>query len=122
MKTSDVYQPPYFDVTARAVRPDGTAPADSSEPENVRSIQDAIKEMHGCESRHVETVPVIHGTVAERIMVELFDVFGHATAKRAYAWQYRDGEEMKTIAVLENPAVKSAAGAVELIIVTNARP
>ena len=92
------------------------------EAENIKSIRDAIKKMHRCESGYVETVPVIHGIVAEKIMVEVFDLFGHATAKRAYAWQYPDGEEMKTIAVLENPTVNSASGAVKLIVAANARP
>jgi hypothetical protein len=119
VKTSRVHQPSYFDVADRVTRAARTAPAESVAPLDAASIQDAIKKMYGCDSRYVETVPVIQETSGERIMVEVFDVFGHATAKRAYSWQYLDGEEMKTIAVLENPAVKSASGAVKLIVVAN---
>jgi hypothetical protein len=36
--------------------------------------------------------------------VEVFDLVSHRKAKRAYAWSYRDGDQNKTVAVLEGPA------------------
>ena len=48
--------------------------------------------------------------------VEIFDLFGHKKAKRCYAWQYEDGTETKTVAVLEIPLVDSPETAVKIAI------
>jgi hypothetical protein len=40
---------------------------------------------------------------AWRGTVEVFDLLNHKRAKRADAWQYKDGNETKTVAVLEIP-------------------
>jgi len=41
--------------------------------------------------------------------ISVFDLIGHPKAKRAYAWTYRDGDQNKTVAVLEIPPVGFAA-------------
>ena len=46
---------------------------------------------------------------------------GHPKAKRAYAWTYRDGDQNKTVAVLEIPPVDSAENAVKVAIAAKAR-
>jgi hypothetical protein len=92
---------------------------------HIESIRKAIKAMHGCDSRHVESVPVhevFEGQTAWQGTVEIFDLIDHAKAKRAYAWQYQDGpDEIKTVAVLEIPPVDSAEGAVRVAIAAKAK-
>ena len=46
---------------------------------------------------------------------------GHEKAKRCYAWIYPDGEETKTVAVLEIPPVTSLKSAVKVAIATKPR-
>ena len=84
------------------------------QPKEITELKDAIRETHGCESLHVESVPVkevFENQIAWEGTVEVFDLVGHEKAKRAYAWSYRDGEQNKTIAVLGIPPVDSPRGA-----------
>ena len=72
-----------------------------------------IAQLHGCDSKHVESVPVhevFHGKTIWQGDVEVFDLIGHPKAKRCYGWTYGEPEEFITI--LELPPVtdpKSAA-------------
>jgi hypothetical protein len=54
-----------------------------------QALQEAIKNMHGCESTFVESIPV-HETFNNQTVwegdVEVFDLIGHPQAKRCYAW------------------------------------
>ena len=84
-------------------------------------IRAAIKHNHGCNSLHVQTVPVkevFRGETAWEGDVEVFDLVGHAKAKRCYAWgipeDKGDGWEITT--VLEIPPVDSAQIAVRVAI------
>lgn len=92
---------------------------------HIKAIQEAITALHGCDSRHVESVPVhevFQGQTAWQGTVDVFDLIGHAKAKRAYAWQYQDGpDEIKTVAVLEIPPVDSPESAVKVAIAAKAR-
>jgi hypothetical protein len=93
-------------------------------PDKIANLQDAIRAMDGCESRHVESVPVrevFRGETAWQGTVGVFDLIGHAKAKRAYAWSYQDGEEIKSTAVLEIPPVDSPESAVKVAIAAKAR-
>jgi hypothetical protein len=93
-------------------------------PNEITEIKDAIRATHGCESLHVESVPVkevFEGQTAWEGTVEVFELIGHPEAKRAYAWTYRDGDQNKTIAVLEIPPVDSSQSAVKVTIPSNAR-
>ena len=94
------------------------------QPDRIKSLQHAIKEMHGCDSRYVESVPVhevFRGQTAWKGTVEVFALLGHERAKRAYAWQYEDGAETKSVAVLEIPPVDSPQSAVQVAIAAKAR-
>ena len=94
------------------------------QPENLQSLQDAIKAMHGCDSRYVESVPVVErfeNKIAWHGTVEVFDLIAHPKAKHAYAWSYRDGDENKTIAVLEIPPVDSPQTAVKVAIASRGK-
>ncbi len=87
-------------------------------------LKKAIKSTHGCESLHVESVEVkevFEGHTAWEGTVEVFHLVGHPQAKRAYAWTYRDGDQNKTIAVLEIPPIDSPQSAVKVAIAAKAR-
>lgn len=93
-------------------------------PDKIANLQEAIHAMHGCESRHVESVlvrEVFRGETAWQGTVEVFDLIGHAKAMRAYAWSYQDGGETKSTAVLEIPPVDSPESAVKVAIAAKAR-
>ncbi|SRR5712692_7112161 len=93
-------------------------------PKEITQLKDAIRATHGCESLHVESVPVkevFEGETAWEGTVEVFDLVGHPKTNRAYAWSYRDGDETKSIAVLQIPPVDSPQSAVKVAIASKAR-
>lgn len=94
-------------------------------PDNIQSLHSAIKALHGCDSRYVESVPVhevFQDQTAWQGTVEVFDLMGHSKAKRVYAWQYEDDDKQtKTVAVLEIPPVDSPENAVKVAIAAKAR-
>ena len=93
-------------------------------PKEITELKDAIRATHGCESLHVESVPVkevFEGQTAWEGIVEVFHLVGHPKAKRAYAWTYRDGDHNKTITVLEMPPVDSPQNAVKVAMASKAR-
>jgi hypothetical protein len=53
--------------------------------------------------------------------VEVFELIGHLKAKRAYAWTYREGDQNKTIAVLELSPVDSPHIAVKMAIAAKSK-
>jgi hypothetical protein len=90
----------------------------------ITKLKDAIRATHGCESLHVESVPVkeiFEGQTAWQGTVEVFDLIGHPKAKRAYAWSYHDGDQTRSIAVLEVPPVDSPQSAVKVAIARHGR-
>ena len=90
----------------------------------ITKLKDAIRATLGCESLHVESVPVVEqfeGEIAWQGTVEVFDLVGHPQAKRAYAWTYREGDENKTVAVLAVSPVDSPQSAVKVAIASEAR-
>jgi hypothetical protein len=93
-------------------------------PPNIEKLQNAIRETHGCESRHVGSEQVhesFEGRIAWQGTVEVFDLIGHPTAKRAYAWMYQDHDQDKTVTVLHLPPVDSPQSAVKVAIASKAR-
>jgi hypothetical protein len=93
-------------------------------PDLIKTLQEAIKATHGCDSQHLGSEQVCEefdGQIAWQGTVEVFDLVGHPKAKRAYAWTYRDGDQNKTVAVLEIPPVDSPETAVKVAIAAKAR-
>jgi hypothetical protein len=93
-------------------------------PREITELKDAIRATHGCESLHVESVPVkevFEDQTRWEGTVEVFDLIGHLQAKRAYAWSYRDGNQNKTMAVLRNPARRFAGKRVKVAIASKRR-
>jgi len=87
----------------------------------IPALQDAIRHMHGCESRWIESVPVHEKHEGKTVWegeVQVFDLVGHPKAKRAYAWSYAtEGTKRKFVAVLGLQPVTDAKSAVQASIV-----
>jgi hypothetical protein len=89
-------------------------------------LKNAIYQLHGAKAVHAATVPVkevFKGQMAWEGEVEVFDITGHAKAKRCYAWGYPKetvpGWEITT--VLELPPVTSPETAVKISIAARAK-
>ena len=86
-----------------------------------------IRLLHGCDATHRQTVPVkemFRGQTAWDGEVEIFDLNGHAKAKRCYAWGYPNDQKpdkLDMVAVLEIPPVVSPETAVKVAIASHAR-
>ena len=88
--------------------------------DDLTALQKAIKDLHGCESKHVKTVPVIEEFQGARVWegaVQVFALTGHEKAKNCYAWSYKnDDGSTQYMTVLELPPVDSARKAVQAAI------
>ena len=83
-----------------------------------------IHQLHGADSTHVESVPVLEtfkGQTVWQGVVEVFDLRNHPKAKRAYAWSTGPGDDEKFTAVLKVPPVKDPLTAVRVSIVADAK-
>lgn len=89
------------------------------------TLRDAIQHLHGCDSRWVAAVPVHeqhNGETVWRGEVQEFELIGHESAQRAYAWSHEtEGGRRKFYAVLHVPPVFSAVDAVRASIVADFR-
>jgi len=91
------------------------------------TLQMVIRDLHGCGSTHVGTMPVhetFRGQTVWQGRVEVFDLKGHPKAKRCYAWSHldkADDSEERFVAVLEIPPVVSAESAVRASIVADGK-
>jgi hypothetical protein len=90
----------------------------------IDQLREAVEVMHRCKAAHVESVPVIEmfgqQTVWEGV-VEVFDITGHAKAKRCYAWSFPEGNETRYVTALEIPPVESAQTAVRASIASSVK-
>lgn len=93
----------------------------------IEELRDIIRRVHGVESEHVESVPVketFKGDTVWEGVVEVFDLIGHPTAVRVYAWSHDtdDPENPKRhITVLHSHPIKSAQDAVKAAIIQEFR-
>jgi hypothetical protein len=91
----------------------------------IGELRDVIRRLHGAEATHVESVAVketFKGQTVWEGIVEVFDLVGHPTASRAYAWAH-DGKHPKesSVAVLHIEPITSASAAVRAAIVQEFR-
>jgi hypothetical protein len=89
-------------------------------------LQAAVEGMHGCRASLAQSVPVserFNGQPVWEGVVHVFDLDGHPTAKRAYAWSspVEGSDRRKFFAVLHVPPVMSPVDAVRAAIVSNHR-
>ena len=91
----------------------------------IDELKEAIRNLHGCEADHAETVPVkevFQGQAVWEGEVEVFNIRGHPKAARCYAWAHEtDSKGKRYVAVLELPPVDSAQTAVKAAIVDEAK-
>ena len=89
---------------------------------NNRGLKQAIRDLHGCDSTWVESVPVKETFQGETVwegVIQVFDLHGHPTATRAYAWSHAIdySERRRYVAVLHQGPVDSPEAAVREAIV-----
>lgn len=89
-------------------------------------LKQAVEHMHQCTARLIEAVPIsemFQGQPAWQGIVHIFDLSGHPTATRCYAWSSLVGETGKRrfFAVLHIPPITSAQDAVRAAIVQEYR-
>ena len=90
------------------------------------NLREAIKNLHGCDSFWVESVPVteaFEGQVVWKGMVDVFDLIDHPTASRCYVWSHavEGSENRRFVAVLHQWPVDSPETAVRAAIVQEQR-
>jgi hypothetical protein len=91
--------------------------------EYLEELRGVIRRLHGVEATHVESVPVkemFRGQTVWDGVVEVFDLRGHPTANRVYAWAHDTDDPQKPrrhVTVLHIPPVTSALAAVKAAIV-----
>jgi hypothetical protein len=93
----------------------------------IEELRDTIRRLHGAEATHVESVPVketFRGETVWEGIVEVFELTGHATAHRVYAWEHETDDPDKPIrhvTVLHLHPIKSAQDAVRAAIMQETR-
>jgi hypothetical protein len=93
----------------------------------LEELRDVIRRTHGVEATHVESVPVkemFRGETVWEGIVEVFDLIGHPTAFRVYAWGHDTDDLNKPrrhVTVLHSHPIKSAEDAVKAAIVQEFR-
>ncbi len=93
----------------------------------IEELKDVIRRLHGADATHVESVPVREEfqdrTVWDGI-VEVFDLKGHQSAFRIYAWAH-DTDDPKNprrhVTVLHAHPIKTAQDAVKAAIIQEYR-
>jgi hypothetical protein len=89
--------------------------------DHIESLRQTIRNLHGCNSEHLESIPVTEIFQGETVwdgVVEVFAIEGHLKAKKCYAWAYTEEDgKIHYVAVLELPPVVSPQTAVKAAIV-----
>jgi hypothetical protein len=79
----------------------------------IQALREAVEKLHGVRATHKESVPLKRVFQGETIwdgIVEVFDIEGHHTTERAYAWMHNAGEEVYPVTVLHiHPALTPIA-------------
>jgi hypothetical protein len=98
-------------------------------PEEVsqEALTEAIRNLHDCKATWVGSVPVketFEGEFVWEGVVQIFDVTGHPSATRCYAWSYvidEKTQKRKFFAVLHQGYVDSPLNAIRSAIVADSR-
>jgi hypothetical protein len=91
----------------------------------IEELQDVIRKLHGAESKHVETVPVVetfNGQTVWEGEVEVFDLLDHPTASRIYAWAHDTDDPSnpkRHVTVLHLPPAITPRKAVQVSIASD---
>ena len=93
----------------------------------IEELRDVIRRLHGAEATHVESVPVkemYQGKTVWEGIVEVFELRGHPTASRLYAWAHETDNQDKPrrhVTVLHGHPITSPVLAVRAAIVQEFR-
>jgi hypothetical protein len=93
---------------------------------NSEQLKQAVEGMHHCKARLIEAIPIsetFQGQPVWQGIVHVFELTGHPTATRCYAWSSPVGESDKRrfYAVLHLPPIASVQDAVRAAIVQEYR-
>ncbi|MGA7829818.1 MAG: hypothetical protein WCA21_02535 [Terracidiphilus sp.] len=89
---------------------------------HIEELKDVIRNLHGVESTHRESVPVkevFNGHTIWDGIVEVFDLHSHPQANTAYAWTHETDDPDKPkrhVTVLQVPPAVSPITAVRVAI------
>ncbi len=94
--------------------------------ESIEDLKRSVETQHGGNARFVEVAPVsevFQGRPVWEGTVHVFDLEGHPTATRAYAWSspIKGSAKRRFFAVLRTGGIKSPADAVRAAIVAEHR-
>jgi hypothetical protein len=94
---------------------------------DANELRDAVERLHGCPAQLVEAVPVsesFEGRPVWHGTVYIFDLGGHRSANRCYAWSSRveGSDRRRFFAVLHTPPIASPADAVRAAILQEPSP
>ena len=87
-------------------------------------LLEAIRNVHGCEADHVESVPVLERFQGQTVWegtVEVFRLKAHPNATQCYAWGFENDAGKQAVAVLALPPIKNAVDAVRAYIASTVR-
>lgn len=92
----------------------------------IDALKEAILNLHNCDSTWIEAVPVTETFQGQAVWVgtvQVFDLVGHPTATRCYAWSHaiEGSENRRFVAVLHQGPVDSPEKAVRAAIVQEQR-
>jgi hypothetical protein len=93
----------------------------------IEELRDVIRHLHGGEATHVESVPVKEAYQGKTVwdgIVEVFDLQGHPSANRVYAWAHATDDKKhptRHVTVLHIPPVVSPETAVKAAIIQEHR-
>jgi hypothetical protein len=93
----------------------------------LEELREVIRRLHGADAAHVESVPVkevFRGKTVCAGVVEVFDLHGHTTAPRFYAWAHDTDDPAaprRHVTVLHSHPIESARQAVQAAIVQELR-
>ena len=88
----------------------------------IDELRDVIRELHGTDATHVETVPVketFQGQTVWEGDVEVFDLADHPKASRVYAWSHETNDPenpRQHVTVLQIPPATTPLRAVQVAI------
>lgn len=94
---------------------------------NIQELQAVIRDLHGTESTHVDSVVVVESFQGQTVWegtVEVFDLHDHPQASRAYAWTHHTDDADKprrSVTVLHVPPATSPRRAVQVSIASDYR-
>jgi hypothetical protein len=94
---------------------------------NIQELREIISKLHGVDATHIDSVPVKETFKSRTVwegVVEVFELIGHPTASRLYAWSHATDDPDKPwryVTVLHSHPIQSARDAVRAAIVEEFR-